>query len=114
MDGARLLPAARVGSLRRHAGRTAVAREVPVESVAADEGFWVGTGPGRRVWVQFSSPAESAIRIRPGQVATFTAEVVPAAADFPARAGVSAAEGAAELRAAGAYLQVDPDGLTLR
>jgi serine/threonine-protein kinase RsbT len=114
VGGARLLPAARVGSLRAHSGRTAVARDVPVQSVAADEGFWVGAGPGRRVWVQLRATGESAVRVRPGQSASFAAEVVPAPADFPARAGVSAAEGAAEIRAAGVYLLVDPERLTLR
>jgi RNA polymerase sigma factor (sigma-70 family) len=114
VDGARLLPAARVGSLRGYAGRAAVGRDVPVHSVVADEGFWVGTGPGQRVWVQLATAGESAPRVRPGQVASFVAEVVPAAADFPARVGVSAAEGAAELRATGAYLRVDPRRLTVR
>jgi RNA polymerase sigma factor (sigma-70 family) len=109
----RLLPAERVGSLRGHAGRAAVAREVPVQSVAADEGFWVGAGPGRRVWVQLDTRGESAVRVRRGQVASFTAEVVPARADFPERAGVSAAEGAAEIRATGVYLRVEEDRLTL-
>jgi hypothetical protein len=110
----RLLPTDRVGSLRPYAGRSAVARDVPVQAVVADEGFWVGAGPGRRVWVQLSSAGESAVRVRPGQLAAFTAQVVLAAADFPARAGVSAAEGAAEIRHAGAYLRVDPKRLTLR
>ena len=114
VDGTRLLPVARVGSLRVHAGRRAVAREVPVQSVPADEGFWVGAGPGRRVWVQLAARSESRQRVRPGQLASFTAEVRPAAADFAGRAGVAAAEGAGELRTAGAYLLVDPARLTLR
>ena len=64
VDGSRLLPAGRVGSLRVHAGRRAVAREVPVQSVPADEGFWVGAGPGRRVWVQLAARSESRQRVR--------------------------------------------------
>ena len=114
VGGTRLLPATRVGSLRVHAGRTAVGRDVPVQAVVADEGFWVGAGPGRRVWVQLAAGRESPVEVRPGQRASFTAAVVPAPADFAARAGVSAAEGAAELRSTGAYLRVDPDRLTLR
>lgn len=112
--GTPLLPAARVGPLRAHAGRTAVGRDVPVQAVVADEGFWVGAGPGRRVWVQLGTGTESPVKVRPGQRASFTATVVPAPADFAARVGLSAAEGAAELRAAGAYLRVDPERLTLR
>lgn len=114
VGGTRLLPAERVGSLRAHAGQVAEARDVPVQSVAADEGFWVGAGPGQRVWVQLRSAGESAVQVRAGQRASFTAEVVPAAADFPARAGVSAAEGAVEIRATGVYLLLDPKQLTLR
>jgi len=52
--------------------------------------------------------------VRPGQLASFTADVVPAPADFPARVGLSAAEGAADLRTTGVYLRVDPRRLTLR
>jgi hypothetical protein len=114
VGGARLLPAAQVGSLRTYAGKTAVAREVPVQSVVADEGFWVGAGAGQRVWVQLLTPGESTVRVRPGQLASFTADVVRAPADFPARAGLSAAEGAADLRTTGVYLRVDPRRLTLR
>ena len=110
----RLLPAGRVGSLREYAGRIAVARAVPVESVPADEGFWVGNGPGRRVWVQLATRGESSVRVRPGQLASFTAEVVAATGDFPSRTGVTAAEGAGELRASGAYVLLDPTRLTLR
>jgi len=82
--------------------------------VPADEGFWLGAGPGRRVWVQLSGRGESAVQVRPGLRATFTATVVRAAADGPARLGLTAAEGAAELRAAGAYLLVDRERLVLR
>jgi hypothetical protein len=88
-----------------------VARDVRVESVPADEGFWVGDGPGRRVWVQFETRGESAVRIRPGQRTSFSAKVVPVRPDT---ANLTAAEGAAELRSAGAYLLVDPARLTLR
>lgn len=114
VGSARLLPAAQVGSLRAYAGRTAVARDVRVESVPADEGFWVGDGPGRRVWVQFETRGESALRIRPGQRASFSAKVVPVRPGTAGRINLTAAEGAAELRSAGAYLLVDPAGLTLR
>jgi RNA polymerase sigma factor (sigma-70 family) len=114
VGGARLLPVPRVGSLRGYAGRTAVGRDVPVQAVVADEGFWVGAGPGRRIWVQLDGGGESRVDVRAGQRASFTADVVAAPADFAARAGVTAAEGAAELRATNAYLRVDPAALTLR
>jgi RNA polymerase sigma factor (sigma-70 family) len=110
--GSRVLPADRVSSMTADVGRPAVARDVPVESVPADEGFWVGAGPGRRVWVQLRTASESTVRVRPGERASFTGTVVAAPAGMPARVGLSTAEGAAELRTAGAYVLVDPAHLT--
>jgi hypothetical protein len=96
-------------------GRTAVARDVPVQSVPADEGFWVGGGPGDRVWVQLATRGrESSIRIRPGQRASFAGDIVRVAPDTPAKIGLTPAEGAAELRSIGAYVTVDPRQLMLR
>jgi RNA polymerase sigma factor (sigma-70 family) len=112
--GVEVLPAGPVGAMARMVGRPAAARDVRVQSVPADEGFWVGTGPGQRVWVQLRPGRESAVRVRPGQLASFPATVVRVSAGTPARIGLSAAEGSAELVAAGAYLEVDPRRLVLR
>lgn len=111
--GSRVLPADRVGSMAGEVGRPAVARDVPVQSVPANEGFWVGAGPGRRVWVQLRTATESTVRVRPGEHASFTGRVVAAPAGMPGRVGLSTAEGAAELRTAGAYVLVDPARLTV-
>jgi RNA polymerase sigma factor (sigma-70 family) len=113
VEGVRLLPGGPVGSLREYAGRRAVAERAPIQSVPADEGFWIGSGPGRRVWVQLAGRRESPVQVRPGRVVSFTAQVVRAPADFASRAGISAAEGGAELRRAGAYLLVDPTRMSL-
>ena len=113
VDGTPTLPAARVGPMVDAVGRTAVARDVPVQSVPADEGFWVGGGPGDRVWVQLATHGrESSIRIRPGQRASFSGDIVRVARDTQAKIGL--AEGAAELRSIGAYVTVDPRQLVLR
>ena len=110
-----MLPAARVGSMAGDAGRTARADDVPVQSVPADEGFWVGGGPGARVWVQLKTGGrESAVQVRPGQRASFTAEVVRVRGGSAARLGLTDPAAAAELRTAGAYLVVDPARLRLR
>jgi hypothetical protein len=115
VGGARMLPAARVGSMTALAGRTAVAREAPVQSVPADEGFWVGDGPGRRVWVQLDTHGhESAVHVRPGQHVSFIANVVPAEANTPSGLGITDAEGGRELRATGGYLRADPKTLAVR
>lgn len=114
VGGVAMLPAGTVSQLAGMVGRTAVARAVPVQAVPADEGFWVGTGPGHRVWVQFAAGGgESAVRVRAGQHASFPASVRRVTAGTAARLGLSAAEGAAELTGAGAYLEVDPRRLVL-
>jgi RNA polymerase sigma factor (sigma-70 family) len=114
VGGSRVLPAARVRPMTADVGQTAVARDVPVQSVPADEGFWVGGGPGQRVWVQLRTATESTVRIRPGQRVSFTGTVARTTADMPDRVGLSPAEGAAELHADGAYVLVDAARLTLR
>jgi hypothetical protein len=112
--GVAMLPAGSVSALAGMVGRTAVARGVPVLAVPADEGFWVGTGPGHRIWVQLvAGGGESAVRVRAGQRASFAASVRRVTAGTPARVGLSAAAGAAELTRAGAYLEVDPRRLVL-
>lgn len=111
VGGAAILPSTRVGSLRRYAGRPATGTDVSVQAVPADEGFWVGAGPGRRVWVQLAGPGESPVTVRPGQRVSFTGRVVTTA--LPPSMGMTAAD-AAEIRAAGGYLLVDPTSLTVR
>lgn len=110
-----VLPAARLGSMAADAGRTAEADDVPVQSVPADEGFWVGGGRGARVWVQLKTGGrESAVQVRAGQRASFPAQVVRVTGDSAARMGLTDPAAVAELRAAGAYLLVDPARLRLR
>jgi RNA polymerase sigma factor (sigma-70 family) len=113
VGGDRVLPATQVGSLRADVGRAAVGHDVPVESVPADEGFWVGAGPGRRVWVQLRTPTESAVRVKPAQHASFTGTIEAAPTAMPANVGLSPAEGAGELRSQGAYVLVDPRQLVV-
>lgn len=115
VGGTPTLPAPRVGPIVDAVGRTAVAREVPVQSVPSDEGFWVGGGPGDRVWVQLATGGrESTVRVRPGQRASFSGAVVRVASDTAAKVGLTPPEGAAELRRLGAYITVDPGQLVLR
>jgi RNA polymerase sigma factor (sigma-70 family) len=109
----RLLPTTRAGSLTAEVGRVAVAVGAPVQSVPADEGFWIGSGPGRRVWVQLETPGESAVEVRPGRRVSFTGTIVRMPGGMPATIGLTAAEGAAELSAAGGYVLVDPGRLTV-
>jgi hypothetical protein len=110
-DGTSLFDAARTGdrSLADFAGDTAIGHAVPVQSVPADEGFWVGPNDTDRVWVQLTSSGESAVTITPGQLLDLSGPVVPHGADFARKAGVAAADGAEQLTREGAHLEVDPN-----
>jgi hypothetical protein len=94
-------------------GQTATGHAVPVESVPADEGFWIGTGGTDRVWVQLTTNDESAITITAGQLLDLAGPVVPHGPDFAGKAGVSVADGAEQLTRAGAHLEVDPNRITV-
>jgi hypothetical protein len=85
------------GNLIRFVAKPVRARGVPVQSVPADEGFWVGTSATNRVWVQLRGPAESAYDVGVGDKVSFTGRVVSHGAHFAASVGVSPAEGAREL-----------------
>ena len=110
-----LFDAARSGDrgLAALAGQTATGHAVPVQSVPADEGFWIGSSDSDRVWVQFTTGAESAVTITPGQLLDLHGPVVTHGADFAAKAGVAAADGAEQLTRAGAHLEVDPKQVTV-
>jgi hypothetical protein len=110
-----LFDAARTGDrgLVALVGQTAVAHAVPVQSVVADEGFWVGGSEADRVWVQLSANDESAITIAPGQLLDLSGPVVSHGPDFAGKAGVTADEGAAQLTREGAHLEVDPNQVTV-
>jgi hypothetical protein len=94
-------------------GQTATGHAVPVESVPADEGFWIGTGVTDRVWVQLTTNGESAITITAGQLLDLAGPVVPHGPDYAGKAGVSVADGAEQLTRAGAHLEVDPNRITV-
>jgi hypothetical protein len=117
-DGETLLPlegapGADDSSLAAASGQDAIATAVPVRSVPSDEGFWVGSGDRDRIWVQLTGPpGESPYRVRAGDTVSFTATVVPNAADFPATVGVSDPEGAALLRTQGYHLEAATSAVT--
>jgi hypothetical protein len=93
-------------------GQSVQATGVTVESVPADEGFWVGTGD-QRVWVQLEGSGESAFTVQAGQRLTFTAQVVPHDGGFADTVGVTADEGAGQLDGQGQHLLVDRSTLAL-
>jgi hypothetical protein len=113
VDQTVLLPAEAVADLKRYVGRPAVATLVPVRSVPANEGFWVGWNDRARVWVQFAEPGESPVTVRQGQVVSFTGTVVAHGEAFPREVGVSRGEGAAQLAQQQAHIVVPESRLTV-
>ena len=112
--GADLLGAANVANLSANDGREAVGRGVRVQSVPADEGFWVGSSEQDRLWVQLTGTrGESDYKVRQGDTVDFTGTVTPVAQGFPAEVGLTDAEGAAQLTDQGFYVSVPMSGVKL-
>ncbi len=91
--------------------RRVVARKVPVVSVPADEGFWIGDSAARRIWVQLATGGESSIHVRAGQRASFNGVLRAQGSGFASRAGVADAEGGRQLTGMGVHLSVDVSAL---
>ncbi len=106
VDGEAVPPVAPGDSLVRYLGRPVQVAGARVESVPADEGFWLGDGPDRRLWVQLVETGESAAAVRPGQLVSFVGTVAPTPPGTAALFGVDAGEGAAQLDQQGAHLSV--------
>lgn len=109
-NGTPLLPLDTVagpdGSLTGLVGQPTTGSGVAVQSVPADEGFWVGTGETDRVWVQLTGTGESGYVVTQGDRVEFTGSVVAHDGGFAEQIGVDGAEGAQQLTAQGAHLEV--------
>lgn len=101
--------------LSRYTGQSATARTVAVQSVPADEGFWVGTSATDRVWVQLTGPAgESPITVKAGDRISFTTgKVVATPAGYADKVGVDAADGAVQLGAQKAHIEIAKSAIKL-
>src|SRR5205823_4373849 len=71
--------------LRQHVGQDVMVCSVSVQSVPANEGFWLGRSEHERVWVQMITTGESALHVKAGDAVSFTGRVVPHGEDFPGR-----------------------------
>lgn len=103
------------GDLTQYAGQDATAKGVLVQSVPADEGFWVGSSETDRVWVQLTgSAAESGYTVRKGDRIDFTGgKVVPSGPGFASQVGVTPAEGATQLESQRQHFQVPKGNVKL-
>jgi RNA polymerase sigma factor (sigma-70 family) len=105
-EGRAILPLTGRPPLSRYAGDPVRAQGVRVQQVAADEGFWVGTSPRDRVWVQLTGTRESRPRVQRGDRVSFTGRMVEHQPGFAHRAGVTASEGAGLLDQQGYHVEV--------
>jgi hypothetical protein len=108
--GAALLPVSGAagpdGSLSGLVGQQVSAAGVAVQSVPANEGFWVGTSDADRVWVQLLGEGESDYVVRPGDRVEFTGRLVGHDEGFAGAVGVDQAEGARQLTGQAAHVEV--------
>lgn len=99
-------PGGRIGEL---AGQPAEGTAL-VESVVADEGFWVGESASQRVFVFLTpearqSAGESGYQVEAGQTVAIAGTVQRSDAGFADRVGVTAAEGRQQLLDQGGYVE---------
>jgi hypothetical protein len=112
--GTNLLGAANVRNLSSNNGERAVGRGVKVQSVPADEGFWVGPSERDRLWVQLTGThGESEYKVRESDTVDFSGTVTRVGQGYATKAGVTGAEGADQLTEQGFYLSVPASGVKL-
>ena len=97
-----LLPSPSAG-FASFVGEDAKGDAVSVESVVADEGFWVGTSPTDRLFVHLDVASESRQQVRAGQRVSFDGTVRKLTQD-PAQLGLDPDEGATQLKEQGTYV----------
>jgi RNA polymerase sigma factor (sigma-70 family) len=114
VDGEALAPVGPTDDLASLVGRAVRVQDARVESVPADEGFWIGDGPDGRLWVQLTDVGESPVTIRPGQRVRLRGTVASTAPGMAAAVGVDAAEGAAQLEAQRAHVTARAGDLQVR
>jgi RNA polymerase sigma factor (sigma-70 family) len=112
-EGRAILPLTGRPPLSRYAGSPVQARGARVQQIAANEGFWVGSGGRDRVWVQLTGTGESGVQVKPGHKVTFVGRMVENPPGFARRAGVTPDEGAGLLEQQGHHIEVPADRLRL-
>jgi hypothetical protein len=111
VGGRSLIEEASGGRYAQLNGQAVEGRGVTVQSVVADEGFWVGSSEQSRAFVFLTPQArmragESPFQVRAGQRVDLTGVVKPVPADITPF-GVDRIEGADQLRAQGYYVEAN-------
>jgi hypothetical protein len=93
-------------------GQPATGRGVQVQSVVADEGFWVGSSATDRVFVYLTpaarkSSGESGFQVKAGQQVDLNGTVARITGSGARELGVTDTEGARQLTSQGAYVRAE-------
>ncbi|MGI9119838.1 MAG: hypothetical protein ACR2G7_06935 [Acidimicrobiales bacterium] len=91
--------------LAKMAGSRVEGDNLPVQSVPANEGFWLGCAGGR-LWVQLTGVGESPEQVTPGQRLGFSGIVVANPDGFADSIGVDESEGATQVDQQRIHLEV--------
>lgn len=103
---------ASLGRIGGFDGKSAVGKGVQVQSVVADEGFWVGSSATDRAFVYLTPEArksngESGFQAKAGQRIDLNGTVARVSPKGAGELGVTDAEGARQLTSQGAYVRAD-------
>ena len=93
-------------------GHQVVARETVVVAVVTHNGFWVGSAPDARVWVELVGPLRP-LQVIVGDHVSFVASLVAQPSGYATSMGVDQAQGGALLTAEGAHLAVPTTGIAI-
>ena len=96
--------------LAQQVGQPVTMNRMYVASVPADEGFWVDSDHGR-MWVQIDTPVSRPTTWTRATWSASAARWSRTARTSRAQVGVTSAEGAADLAAAGAHITIPLNGL---
>ena len=99
-------------SLSSLVGQQIVARRAAVVAVVTHNGFWVGSAPAVRVWVELVGPLRS-FQVTVGEHVSFQAPLVAQPPSYAAGIGVDPAEGEALLDAERAHLAVSTTAIVI-
>ncbi len=97
----------RQDTLAAHAGDEAVGDDVQVESVPANEAFWVGRNQHDRILVHLVGEGESPIKVVPGQRVSFEGRVLVLGEGTLNHSEITEQEGITKLQQQGHYIEVD-------
>ncbi|MFI5497389.1 hypothetical protein [Actinoplanes sp. NPDC051859] len=105
--GENVLGADNVQNLRANDAAKATAHRVRVQSVPADEGFWIGPNTRDRLWVTLTGThGESIFTVKRGDTAEFTGVIARVTPNFTTDAGITRDEGTDQINQQGFYLSV--------